>query len=81
MTEHTMHDWKFDRNVVTTGGHAKSRASTSDGVVCWLVTCRLIHGSNVEMTSLIITQCPRAFRQYIFSAHDLLIQASLDLLE
>ena len=40
----TNHDWKFDRNVATTGGQAKSRAWTSDGVI----------------TYLMIRQCPRA---------------------
>ena len=59
------HDWKFDRNVATTGGRAKSRAWTSDGVVCWLVTYMLIHASSVKITYLIITQCPREFRQYL----------------
>ena len=50
------HDWKFDRN-----------AWISDGVVCWLVTCRFILASSVKITYLIITQCPLAFCQYISS--------------
>ena len=46
-----LHDWKFDRNVATTGGQAKSRAWTSDGVVCWLVvTCRLTHAATQATT-------------------------------
>ena len=48
------HEWKFNRNVATTGGHAKSHAWTSDNVVCWLFTCRLIHPNNFKMTFLII---------------------------
>ena len=70
------HDWKFDRNVATTGGQAISHPWTSHGVVCWLVTCRLILASSVKITYLTITQCPRAFCKYICSAHDQLIQAS-----
>ena len=73
------HDWKFYRNVATTGGQAISHAWTSDGVVCWLVTCRLIYESSVKITYLIMTQCSRAFRQYTCFAHDQLIQPSLDL--
>ena len=37
------------------------------------------HASSVKITYLIMTQCPRVFRQYICSAHDSLIQVSLDL--
>ena len=72
-------DLKFYRNVATTGGQAISHVWTSDGVVCWLVTCRLVYASSVKITYLVMTQCPRAFRQYICSAHDQLIQVSLDL--
>ena len=65
----TYHDWKLDRNVATTGGQAKSRAWTSDGALCWLATCRLIHARSVKISYLFYhAMSTRVWPIYLFCA-------------